>query len=172
MVQIFSHPPGGILTLGNCFHADLKTNIKSCVSRSFCERNCFGQWVVRRIPALITQICTRTLHCTQVILHTSRNLECQAVMPLALWWEWRQWLCFIVSFLMFLLLVTTRQNFKSLGFPPGSTLNQTNSNWPKYIRDEAGEQGGVREGAGISFLLPAVWFWANDLTSVGPFSPL
>lgn len=73
---------------------------KGYVSRSFCERNCFGQWVVRRIWVLITQMCTRTLQCLQVLLHPSHNLECQRV-PLSLWWEWKHWVYLIVSFCSF-----------------------------------------------------------------------
>lgn len=109
VAQIFYHPPGGTLTPGNHFHVDLKTKQK-CVSRSFCERNCFGQWVVRRVPALITQMCTRALHCTRVLLHASHNLKCRTVMLLALRWGERPWVYFTVSFLRFLLWVMTRQN--------------------------------------------------------------
>lgn len=49
---------------------------------------------------------------------------------------------------------------------------QTSSCWPKHSRGEARQQGGIREGAGIYFLSPAVPSWANGLTSVGPFSLL
>lgn len=61
---------------------------KKNASRSFCERNCFGQWVVGRIRVLITQMCTRTLQCTQVLLCALCNLRCQPVMLLAAWGEW------------------------------------------------------------------------------------
>ena len=80
----------------------------------------FGQWVVRRIRDLITQMYTRTLQCTQVLLCASRNLECQTATRLALWWEWRHWVYSIVSFCRFLPSVTTTRNFKPLDSPMGS----------------------------------------------------
>lgn len=119
-VQILCRSPGGILTLGN---SCMQTGKKKYVSRSFCERNCFGQWVVTRLWVLITQMCTRTLQCLQVLLHLMHNLECQTVSWLALWWEWKHWVYLIVSFCRFLPSVMTRWNFDPLSFPVGSAFN-------------------------------------------------
>lgn len=120
VVQILSHPPGGTLTLGNNFHADLK---KTCEQKFLCERNCSGQWVVRRIGVLITRICTRTLQGTQVLLGALCNFKCQPVMLLALWQERRHWVYLIVSFFRFLPSIMTRWNFEPLDLPVGSALN-------------------------------------------------
>lgn len=133
------------------------------MSRSFCQRNCFGQWVVRTIPVLITQKCTRTLQCTQVLLHALHNLECQTVVLLALWWEWRWWVYLIVPSLRFLLSVMTRWNFKPLDFPVGLALNVNQFQLHRYPKNKAGSKvlglgWGGRAGSGMSCSwLPVKW---------------
>lgn len=154
------------LLLWEIVFMQIKKKRERCVSRSLCERNCFGQWVVTRIPVLITQMCTRTLQCTQVLLGASHNLECQTVVLLALWWEWRQWVYLIV----FRFLLSVSWNFKPLDFLVGSA--QTNFNWHRYPKSKTGEQGGVREGAGTFFSSLAVWFSANSCTFVSLFAAL